>query len=567
MALKTKPTAPRHKAMNPDNLRNDSPHASDLEPKALSGLPPMLSPTLPASIEAELAKVSTAHNSGNSSAPPSIKTKAGENVKYIGGESKKGLGSGIVMLSTSTQQSRASKEVPTASRLPHKETTPNNFKAIRNVSKDSISISHTASTVSERNQKPKLILILKIRSKSGRKQLSSYLRLPPTPGKKHWKSQASKKRDLSDDDSDFERSSSKRPRPDDDEDGSVPSNKRRKAPGWFSQKMSIPKQPLSSSPVSARPENAQKPHLSALPLTGISGSGTSRPGSANGAAATPLAFDRKSPPTARVRKDNCSMQLMKVEYKEEASNYMALARELKYDADKYLNPKKFQACDDKQKMLGVVIGTESILCYVLSSMIFDEPSRSVNKAGNSTTWKSVLAYLTWLNPERTKRFQPLYGLLYQVEAVIRDTLILYSYKNHDEMMEEYNKEQEVPDITRAAETSLENYHRTFKELKENDSKARAASAEGSLALSINELLSKFPKTWAKQRAFPGRGKGNDTVYLKRYAECGFSLPVSPLTSGLEAVNFGLSILEEFCEVEGVEWVPKLLLSAVPSSLP
>ena len=166
----------------------------------------------------------------------------------------------------------------------------------------------------------------------------------------------------------------------------------------------------------------------------------------------------------------------------------------------------------------------------------------------------MLQYMSVLR-QGSKSYQHLHGLLSQLEGVIRDTIHHYDLFSIRSMLRELDKSNGA----QQQESTLQRYHSQLKECNDNETRALAAWRDGHAALWVTDIQSVFPKTWSQARQTPGRGKGQDLVQIREYKKDGFALPMGSLTSGLEAVNAGLSLLFEFCEKEKISWKPKLVL--------
>ena len=401
-----------------------------------------------------------------------------------------------------------------------------------------------------------LIVKLQIKSKSGRKQLSQYLRLKPTPSK----GLLSNKADKSDMHTENEKASGiskphKRQASQDEDGSNEPLAKRRKIPGLVPQKTQDPKLHVPPTSSSSRPTNSQDKRLQAT-VTSLKSIAMSRTESQD-SVPTPVKPSRDASPHTTTKGDSQERRLWKSNCRKEANKFIALATNIKHDSDKYL---KQQNTHSDQKKLGVVIAAESVLCFVLAGMISDEPYRIINREGNQDLWKSTREFVHSLASNHGRPFQHLYGFLQQLEGLIGDTLDYHNETHVAAVFREYYKlkgREEAGEVANAEEYITQFYHRLLKETHNNRTLSRIAWREGDLALYHMELALKFPETWGQQRSYPGRGKGRDPVYLYNYAKDGFALPMGPNTTGLEAVNFGLAFLKEFCEKDDLDWQPKL----------
>ena len=463
----------------------------------------------------------------------------------------------------------------------------------------------------------KLKIKLKI-SKKHRKFLHSYLRLPPTPGKYPTRVggvetkllrqiQASElkgrgsapsneietKEGRKQKGPDFPKAGDKRGRPQDDREVLEPSAKRQKErnhapkhamtahriaknspepavkpqkpPNRHPQKTHTSRQPSISSPIASYTGNTQKGRL-ATPQADVKSTAMHRVGSGQGTAATPLALNLGATPNAPSSAEKAPQRDGKNLFKEEANRYHNLATDIKHDSDVYL--KKAEMTEEERK-LGVVIGTESILCFMLAFTIIDEPKRSAYKSGDPKAnrsddpkqWRSILNFLSKKVRAESRNFPHISGVLFQLEGIIRDTVHFYeeTYLKNNPLSREFISRCADPPAQEDIASRATEYQRQYIEMLSNSQKSLSAWQAAKKCLPIDTLISDFPKTWSKRASSPGSGKGNDAVTIGTYGAGGFSLPLDGMSTGLEAVRYGLSILQEWCRKEGVQWVPKLVL--------
>lgn len=574
----------------------------------LHGLPPMLSPTLPSEIEEELAKLnpSIRRRSGSiakSKSPnPSSKIKqqkndTGSSTDEEGAKSSVG-GKAYALSKTSTTASvnsvkhqRIQPQVTSAPRQAAKNIVSNKVIPSKpnKLLISPVTAPVTASTTPQRIEKRRLRLLLKIRKKTNRKNLAQYLRLPPTQGKyphirrtieheqrsrtpqseqKHASNshenrleiQAKPKRNDPEAPNTGEKRRGSLDRRDEQE---LPA-KRHKTPRWASQSAHTPKQPSTSSPAPSNVGSTQKPQLltpkadpkSAPMLRVESGEGsttTPRGLALNSTPNVPDAGNRRNSVTSSGGRKP-SLQ----DVKRDASKYLKQATDLKHASDVFL--KEIPIMTDSERKRGVMIGTESVLCYILAFTLFDEPQRQFGQIGNIDGWKSMLRLLDLINRE-AQPFKHLTGLLLQLEGIIRDYMVCYDFKRLD-----YNPLEQKLAETAAADPAKTKeycqaaaYHGSFHEFRRCFEKSQSAWRSGLDFLKISDIESEYPVTWAKrERQFLLPVKSADAVVQGEYQRK-FNLPMGSMTSGLQAVNFGLSFLEEWSKKNGTKWEPKLEL--------
>lgn len=570
--------------------RNHMPTATTSETKIRSalrhGLPPMLSPTLPADIEEELAKLTPSIRGGFvssrvSSASPSMHTKDQKRNVSANGQTKS-LPSAFAP-SSPKQRPQDSKQITSAPRQQNQDKS-----------------SHPKADSSVPTKRSKIVK-LRIKNKGNRKTLIQYLRMKPTPNRGNSnigsksiissatasasKNNVSKpsapiktvgqkkpshqegssdtdeplakrkpnKRPASEvEDGDFEESISKRGRGlgQQPKDVTPDQSQSTRTLGAFHQNKHSIKASTSTPISSSLPSSGQKAHLNVL------GSAMQRTGSQE-SVATPA---RDVTPTTNGQKVESPTRLEWLgKTKKEANRLIKLATEIKHDSDVFL--KLDGQAYEEQRKRGSVVATEAVLCFVLAAMVSDEPGRSSNNPSNTELWKSTRDFIQSLSSNHAKKFQYLFGFLKQLEGVVCDTLVYQHDMRGDAILREYNglKGQEsVAALTNADSYIAENWA-FLKEAQETRIRSRAVWREGQHALFDPDLEQNFPKTWSHRRSFPGRGKGRDPVTLNNYGKEGFALPLGINSTGLDVVNFGMSFLAEFCEKEGLQWKPKLIL--------
>lgn len=561
-ASKTSTTPNTHKFINSE------PH---------HGLPPMLSPTLPAEIEEELAKLTPSIRAGFvssrvSSASPSVHIKDNKRAAPTSLQAKPG--SAAPPSSSPKQHPRDMKQITSAPRLQSRD-----------------------SPVHIRRSK---IVKLKIRNKSNRRTLVQYLRMKPTPNRnnqhfgsktvnssatksvgksdvsgKSIKNHSSGPTQLSQDDtsSDTDEPLAKR-KPDkhraaaiEDHDLDQPKSKRSRVldqqrkdttpdrshtsrqSGDLGKRAIKANKPTPTA--SSLSSSAQKTHLNVL-------SSAMQRTESQDSVATPA---RDVTPTANGHKiESPRRREWLKEIRVETSRLVKLATDIKHDSDAFLKHLNGEAYE-KHRKIGSVIATEAVLCFVLAAMVSDETGRSSLTPTNTELWKSTRDFIGSLSSNHAKKFQSLFGFLKQLEGIVCDTLSYQHEIRSEATLREYNRlkgQDSVAVMPNADAYIAENW--TFqKEVLDTRNRSRATWREGQHALFDRDLEHDFPKTWSRRRTFPGRGKGRDPVTLKNYGKEGFASPLGVNSTGLDAVNFGLTFLEEFCEKEDLQWTSKLVL--------
>lgn len=571
------------------------------------GLPPMLSPTLPSEIEEELAKLNSSirrrsgsiAKSNNPNSSPKTKQQKIDHTgsstdeegakSSVGGKAFASSKTSMTASTDSVNHRQSQPQVTSAPRLTAKNVVSNKVTPTKSngLFNSPVTAPVTASTTPQRMEKRRLRLLLKIKKKTNRKNIAQYLRLPPTPGKyphirrtieheqrsrtpqseqKHASSfhdnrlenQVKSKRN----DPEAPRAGGKRRRSSDRRDEPEPPVKRHKTPGWLPQNAHTPKQPSASSPAPSTVGSAQKAQL-LTPKADPKSAHMRRVESGEGSTTTPRGLALNATPNvpdAGNRRNSVTSSggrkpsLQGV--KRDANKYLRQATDLKHDSDVFF--KDISNMSDSDRKRGVMIGTESVLCYILAFTLFDEPQRQFGQVGNTDGWKSMLRLLDLINRE-AQPFKHLTGLLLQLEAIIRDYIVCYDLQRLDtHPLEQKTVETAVADPAKTKEEcKAEAYHASFHEFRRSFERSQIAWRLGLDLLKVSDIESEYPMSWAKrerQSLLPV--KSADSIVQGEYQRR-FNLPMGPMTSGLQAVNFGMNFLKEWSKKNGVKWEPKL----------
>ena len=575
-------------------LRKSSPKRVE-EANNLHGLPPMLSPTLPSEIEEELAKlnpgVSRRSRSIARSKTPIATSKLNQRkTEHTGSSTDEGdakLSAGGATVATNSVKHRHSQShVTPASRQAAKRavsngvspTKPNGFLI------SPIMAPVTASTTPQRIEKRRLRTLLKIKKKTNRKNLAQYLRLPPTPGKyPHLRRiAANEQRSRTPQSEQIHANSVRGSRPvnqlkskRNDPEALGVSEKQHRSPDRRDepeletkrhkpQNAHTPKQPSTNSPALSNVGSAPKPQI-LTPQADLKSAPMLRAESREGSTTTPRGLALNGTPNITDTGNRCNSvtsssgrKPSSQDVRRDAAKYLRQATDLKHASDVFL--KGMSNMSDTERKRGVMIGTESVLCYILAFTLFDEPQRQFGQYGNDEGWKSMLRLLDVINRE-AQPFRHLAGLLLQLEGIIRDYMVCYGFQRLD-----YNPlEQRIPDTAALdpAKTTEENkaavYHGSFHEFRRYFEKSQNAWRSGLDLLKLSDIESEYPMTWAKrERHLVLPVKSADAVSQGEYQRK-FNLPLGSMSSGLQAVSFGMSFLQEWSKKNGVKWEPKLEL--------
>ena len=579
------------------------------EVNSLHGLPPMLSPTLPSEIEEELAKLNPSVRRRSGSIAKSKTPNATSNLKLQknehtgwstdeGGAKSSVEGEALALSKASTtappnsvKRQQSQSQVTSAPRQAAKKVgsnrvTPTNPNGLL---VSPITAPVTASTTPQRTEKRRLRALVKIKKKINRKSLAQYLRLPPTPGKyphvrrtvenqQHSRTpQLEQKHPNNHHENRLENQFKTKPNDLEAPEGSEKQRRssicrdepelpviRHRTPGRLPQNAHTPKQSSISSPAPSTGGNAPRTQW-LTPKADIKSAPMLRTESREGSTTTPRGLSLNDAPIVPDTGHRChsitssgGRKPSPQDVKRDATKYLRQATDLKHASDVFL--KGMSNMSDTERKRGVMIGTESVLCYILAFTLFDEPQRQFGQSGNDEGWKSMLRLLDVINRE-AQPFKHLAGLLLQLEGIIRDYMVCYGFQRLD-----YNPlEQKLPDPTNLdpAKTKEENkaaaYHGSFHEFRRYFEKSQNAWRSGLDLLKVSDIETEYPMTWAKrERHFVLPVKSADAVKQGEYHRK-FNLPLGSMSSGLQAVNFGMSFLEEWSKKNGVKWEPKLEL--------
>lgn len=375
-----------------------------------------------------------------------------------------------------------------------------------------------------------LIVKLKIRKRL-RSQLSQYLRLKPSPHRGSYGDSDSRKRSAE--------------QQKDLDDSEAPRKRRRSSPP-VAQANSAPKTVSIKRPTShpnPTPKINPGPALDRTPSHSMK-----RVGSNQGSITTPQAPTRHPTPSSN-NKESPEKQHLREDCRAESNKILSIATELKHDRDRLV---KQPGCSEEDMTRSLVVGTESIIAFLLGFAVADEPNRQKGQPGQIGQWKSILPFLANLL-QTTRPCPHLSGILHQLEGVIRDTIHEMEYGGLRSILAEYERSD-----AQDHKAILNKQQKFCKELYDNQNKALEAWRKGQASLWIGNIKEHFPDTWKAARESPSTGKGKEPVILNDYARNGFALPMGNLTNSLEAVNATMSLLSEFCRRQKVTWKPKLI---------
>ncbi|KAI9722389.1 MAG: hypothetical protein M1812_001861 [Candelaria pacifica] len=382
------------------------------------------------------------------------------------------------------------------------------------------------------------------------------------------------------------RQAEKRPRPADGDRSREPPAKRLK-PHDNLDASSSSRTPVPSafkSPALSSQGSAQKKQISP-PKKDLKSVAMRRVDSGDGNVRTPQAALRHGTPTApssaekpyREERGSCLSsskgRLKDIEgWRAEQKKYTELGRKLKHEADYLLKPKsdggQVGVALAKQ---GTALAIETVLCYMLAFNAGEQSRNLQRLPGDAQSWRSILLYLNFVTI-KSESHPHLHGLCFQVGAVCREiihTLDVERLKN-DPLPVAAAEEVQPPtpgtdhnpptgeiDGAGKAATYRKNYLAFQAELIENAHEAKRFWAEGTAELTVDDLQTSFPQTWAHRSKYPLPIAGDKRV--PGQYQGAYYLPLGAFSSGLEAVRFAHRLLGEWTAKERVDWKGRLEL--------
>ncbi|KAL1981537.1 hypothetical protein VTN96DRAFT_2472 [Rasamsonia emersonii] len=365
----------------------------------------------------------------------------------------------------------------------------------------------------------------------------------------------------------------KRPRAPENDDIHEPSSKRPKAvmKTTVSDK---PRTPVSATSSTQEQQSGMAKSLFSTPKRESKGSAAHRPESGDGEVKTPLGSASKattgsvekptklSPPPSSDGQASRSRESERRAWREEFQKYAALGRELKHEADRHTRSKaangNVTAADEK---LAAATAVEAILCFILAFIADDRSKALARQVGDSSTWRSILAY--WRVVKMTTASYPhLHGLCLLLGAISHDTIHALDLERLA-VCSLPGEHSPVPtpgsDGNTVTSDESKRHRKEFLELKsrlpEYYKEAHRLWLEGGRELSEDVIMQEFPATWSKRsRNYSERGR--ERLSVGNYSG-DFFLPLGRTTTPLEAVRFGVSILGEWCRREGLEFQARL----------
>jgi hypothetical protein len=350
----------------------------------------------------------------------------------------------------------------------------------------------------------------------------------------------------------------KRPRSESDASLAVPSKRPKSSQDGFS----TPAQQTESSPAlsnkSSTNKNSQAPYatprkdLKAVNmLRTLSAEGSeSTPGRSGGTPSSSKPLDARSAPTSAPVTGKKQTDYQSLSNTSQKLNVMG--RSLKHEAQKItIEQGKHITKDDEKRV--AVMSLECILSYMAAYHAQDQSQNVRGRLGEvEATWKTLLP-LCMSYDRRTKEFSHLDGLRLYLSAVIAAAICTHVApraprpRAHDSPQDpprpDPAQDPPRPDQAKPNPTS-----ENFTLLADHYIKLLRFTQEARTMLPLDEIQKQYPKSWAG-RNHDGKlasqpEKPNGSNFSGPYF-----LPIQTDTTPIQAVRFGLRFLDEFCVKE------------------
>jgi len=243
-----------------------------------------------------------------------------------------------------------------------------------------------------------------------------------------------------------------------------------------------------------------------------------------------------------------------------------LGRKLKHGNQAILGKPKDQITEVDRKK-AALLGLECIMAYMLAYALGDARGRLDRRAAEiESTWLTLLPLFRFMG-RSSQPFRHLEGLRYnlgvaicaRIQAVLADRMARptsssaaapsSSQETRDKSDSPHSLHQDPfsntsVTSTKQTETASDNFKALTEFFREAGSK-----------LPLEEIISSFPKTWEK-RTTGARESGWEALVTKDgEASLGgkFFLPIGVDSTSIQAVRFGVRVLKEWVEKEGLEY--------------
>ncbi|KAJ5584107.1 uncharacterized protein N7459_003907 [Penicillium hispanicum] len=256
--------------------------------------------------------------------------------------------------------------------------------------------------------------------------------------------------------------------------------------------------------------------------------------------------------------DNRSRNNERRVWRDEYQKFGSIGRDLKHAAERYTAKSGVSLTDEK---LAAVTAIEAIMCFILAFVADDQSKVLARQIGDSSTWRSILAY--WRVVKKNCASYPvLHSLCLLLGAVSFDSIhVLDLERFAASPLPGEHTPVPTPGSDGNSVLSDENKksRKEFSDLKnrllENYKESQKLWLEGTRGLSEDVLSREFPTTWSR-RSHNHAERGKTSLKPGDYTGDYF-LPLGATTSPIEVVRFGWSVLTEWCAQESVEWKGRL----------
>ncbi|MCJ1391478.1 hypothetical protein MMC18_004342 [Xylographa bjoerkii] len=375
----------------------------------------------------------------------------------------------------------------------------------------------------------------------------------------------------------------KRARPEDDADTSIPQSKRQKHPSGLdlSQKPRTPVPPPFRSPIvsthgSGQKNQDNKPGPARRLEIGDADIKTPQGSVRGGTPLAPNSIERVNRDGRSASNASSVISALSEEsnaWKIEHKRLLLLGRRLKHEADN--SDSQWQEKDEPEfEKKAIAISIECVLCFMLAYTISDEikaSGKSSRKAHDLQAWETMFAFIQVVK-RRSQGHTLIHGLCLQLEAVCHNLISVAKIdglaniqppaaSTNEDTLNPVTKTKQATVANEPASKSsqqsvtLEEYMQHKDKIAENCRLAQHLWVDGAFELSVDDLQQSFPTSWKhKSRAPLARSKEKLTL---GNLNGDFYLPLSSITTGIEAIRAGWSLLGEWCKNEKVNWVGKL----------
>ena len=222
----------------------------------------------------------------------------------------------------------------------------------------------------------------------------------------------------------------------------------------------------------------------------------------------------------------------------ERKNYSDLGRHLKHEADEFLRkdhgPSDGSSKRSATEKKGVVVAIETVCAFMLGYAIGDEHGRlSRISADARGSWNTIHGYIGRVLA-LTEPYPALHGLVLHLAAVSKRVHWALDYEQLAA-----NYAAATPDKHAQLKRIYDDYRRVF--------------ADAAAKLGPAEWEKRFPQTWRASARVPLAAAGGRAAVLPLPGD--FCVPLTELSTPVEAVRAAKSMLAEWCRAEGVEWSP------------